>query len=213
MVADTAAPAARLAKPSWKDPRLLVGVLLVLAAVAGTVALVSGADKSVDVYVARDTIVVGQPLTPDSFDRVGVRLGDADGKYVRAGAQLPENAVAVRMVPKGELVARSSVGGVDGLDRKPASLSVTEPLPRQVVVGAHVDVWVALPDDRNGYQKPELMLPGVEVAELDSAATALGTGKTTQLMVLVSDAQMPRILGALANKARVSVVWNAAAAQ
>lgn len=201
---------ARLVKPSWKDPRLLIGILLVLVAVASVVALVGSAEKTVGVYVARDTLVVGQPVTAESLAVVRVRLGDVDGKYFAEGAPFPAHAVAVRMVPKGELVARSSIGGVDALDRKPASLVLTEPLPREVVVGTHVDVWIAMPDAKNGFSKPVLLLPGAEVAQVNSAGTALGANKTTQLMVLVTDAQMPRILGAVANKAKVAVVWNPA---
>ncbi|MGO4384564.1 hypothetical protein [Specibacter sp. RAF43] len=208
MVSDVDGRGARLAQPSWKDPRLLVGILLVLASVASVVALVGGADKTVPMYVARDTLVVGQPVNAGSFDTVRVRLGDVDGKYFSPRDALPGHAVAVRMVPKGELVARSSIGATDALDRKPASVTVAEPLPKEVVVGSRVDVWVALPDERNGYKEPELMLPGAEVAALTSASMALGAGKTTQLMVLVTDAQMPKFLGAIANKAKVSVVWN-----
>ena len=117
------------------------------------------------------------------------------------------------MVPKGELVSRTSIGRIDALDRKPAPISITEPLPKEVVVGAYVDVWVALPDDRNGFVEPVLMLPGAEVASLSAASGTLGASKNMALMVLVTDAQMPKFLGAVANKAKVSVVWNPGAAQ
>ncbi len=205
---DAQGRAPRLAQPSWKDPRFFVGILLVLASVAGVVALVGGADRTVPAYVAKDALVVGQTITRDSFDIVQVRLGDLEAKYLDPGGALPGHAVAVRMVPRGELVPASSIGGTDALDRKTASVSVTEPLPKEVVAGSHVDVWVALPDERNGYREPVLMLPGAEVAAVNDATTSLGSGKSTQLMVLVTDVQMPKFLGAVANKAKVSVVWN-----
>ncbi|ALE06672.1 hypothetical protein AL755_16385 [Arthrobacter sp. ERGS1:01] len=210
---DAPARSARLGKPSWKDPRLFVGVLLVLASVASVVALVGGADKTAPMYVARDGLVVGQPVTEDSFNIVQVRLGDVNGKYLGPAQKLPGHAVAVRMVPAGELVSVSSIGGTDALDRKPVSVTVTEPLPKEVVVGSHVDVWVALPDERNGFKEPVLMLPGVEIAALTSSSSSLSSTRSTQLMVLVKDAQMPKFLGAVANKAKVSVVWNPGAAQ
>ncbi|MHA7306276.1 hypothetical protein ACX80E_13695 [Arthrobacter sp. TMN-49] len=205
--------ASRLTKPSWKDPRLLIGILLVLASVAGVVALVGNAGKTVPMYAAKDALVVGQKITTESFNIVHVQLGDVGGKYLDPGVVLGENSVAVRMVAKGELVARSSIGQTDALDRKPAPVTISEPLPKEVVVGSYVDVWVALPDERNGYQAPVLMLPGAEVAALNVASGSLGSGKNMQLMVLVSDAQMPKFLGAVANKAKVSVVWNPGAAQ
>ena len=92
-------------------------------------------------------------------------------------------------------------------------MTVTDPLPKEVVVGTHVDVWVALPDERNGFREPELMLPGAEVAALNTASSGLGSAKSTQLMVLVTDGQMPKFLGAVANKAKVSVVWNPGASR
>ncbi len=213
MAVEEHGPAPRLSKPSWKDPRLLIGVLMVLASVAGVVALVGSAGKTVPMYVAKDALVVGQRLSDDSFTIVQVQLGDVDGKYLDPQEGLAENSVAVRMVPKGELVSRSSVGQTDALDRKPVSVTVDEPLPKEVLVGTYVDVWVALPDERNGFQAPVLMLPGAEVAALNVAASSLGSGKNTQLMVLVTDAQMPKFLGAVANKAKVAVVWNPGAAQ
>lgn len=210
---ETSGPAPRLSKPSWKDPRLLIGILLVLASVAGVVALVGNADSRVPMYSARDALVVGQKITAESFTVVQVQLGDVDGKYLDPTDELDVNAVAVRMVPKGELVSRTSIGRIDALDRKPAPITITEPLPKEVVVGAYVDVWVALPDDRNGFVEPVLMLPGAEVASLSAASGTLGASKNMALMVLVTDAQMPKFLGAVANKAKVSVVWNPGAAQ
>lgn len=210
---ETSGPAPRLSKPSWKDPRLLIGILLVLASVAGVVALVGNADSTVPMYAAKDALVVGQKITAESFTVVQVQLGDVDGKYLDPTDELDVNAVAVRMVPKGELVSRTSIGRIDALDRKPAPITITEPLPKEVVVGAYVDVWVALPDDRNGFVEPVLMLPGAEVASLSAASGTLGASKNMALMVLVTDAQMPKFLGAVANKAKVSVVWNPGAAQ
>lgn len=212
MAGEESDAAARLRKPSWKDPRLLIGILMVLASVAGVVALVGSASKTVPMYVAKEALVVGQKVTADSFSIAQVQLGEVDGKYLDPHDVFDEHSVAVRMVPKGELVSRSSIGQMDALDRKPVSVTVDEPLPKEVIVGSYVDVWIALPDERNGFQDPVLMLPGAEVAALNVAASSLGSGKNTQLMVLVTDSQMPKFLGAVANKAKVAVVWNPGAA-
>ncbi|MDJ0316496.1 MULTISPECIES: SAF domain-containing protein [Arthrobacter] len=212
MAMETQSSSARLTKPSWKDPRLMIGILLVLASVVSVVALVTSAGKTVPAYVATDVLVVGQKVTAESLTIVQVQLGDADGKYLDPNEVLDQGAVAIRMVPKGELVSRSSIGNTDALDRKPASVTIDEPLPKEVVVGSRVDVWVALPDERNGYQPPVLMLPGAEVAALNVSSSSLGSGKNMQLMVLVTDVQMPKFLGAVANKAKVAVVWNPGAA-
>jgi hypothetical protein len=97
---------------------------------------------------------------------------------------------------------------VDELDRKPVALAIEETLPAQAVAGARVDVWVAQPDARNGFSEPKLLLSGAEIAEVTAGSTALGSSKKTVLMVLVEDGQMPALLGAQANEAKISVVWN-----
>ena len=202
------ATGARMKKPSWKDPRLLVGVLLVLASVVGVVALVGSADRTTEVFAAREAIAVGQKLTPENISRVKVRLGDVEAHYVTAEAGLPEGQVAVQRIAKDQLVPRESLGSVDSLDRKPVAITVQEALPEQAVAGTRVDVWVSMPDARNGFAEPKLLLPGAEIAEVSQGSTALGASKSTVLMVLVGDAQMASLLGAQANEAKISVVWN-----
>lgn len=204
----TAATGARLKKPSWKDPRLLLGVLLVLASVAGVVSLVGAADQTTEVYTARGPIAVGEKLTPENVNRVKVRLGDAESHYVTAESGLPEGLVAVQRIGQDQLLPRESLGQLDALNRKPVAITIDETLPEQAMAGSRVDAWVALPDTRNGFSEPKLLLPGAEIAEVVPGSTALGSSRTTVVLVLVTDEQMPKLLGAQANDAKISVVWN-----
>lgn len=202
------ATGARLKRPSWKDPRLLVGVLLVLASVVGVISLVGSADRTTEVYAARDSIAVGEKLTADNVIRAKVRLGETQENYVTVESGLPEGVVAVQRIGKNQLVPKESLGKVDELDRKPVAVTIEETLPAQAVAGTRVDVWVALPDARNGFSEPKLLLPGAEIAQVSTGSTALGSSRNTVLMVLVADSQMPALLGAQANQAKISVVWN-----
>ena len=186
----------------------MVGILLVLTSVAGVVFLVGSADRTIEVYAARDGIAVGETLTPENVVRVKVRLGDAEQHYITASDGLPQGTVAVQRIAKDQLVPRASLGEVDQLNRKPVAIQVEQSLPSQAVPGARVDVWVAQPDAKNGFSEPKLVLPGAEIAEVTTGSTALGSSKTTVLMVLVEDGQMPALLGAQANEAKISVVWN-----
>ena len=210
MSASTTAAAARLKKPSWKDPRLLVGILLVLASVAGVIALVGAADRTVQVYAAREGIAVGQKLSRDDLAIVKVRLDDVESGYVTVESGLPEGKVAVQRIAKNQLLPRESLGDADALDRKPVAVTVEDSLPAQAVPGSRVDVWVSLPDAQNGFAEPRLLLPGAEIAQVTEGSSALGASRQTVVLVLVTDEQMPRLLGAQANKAKVAVVWNPA---
>jgi hypothetical protein len=108
------------------------------------------------------------------------------------------------------LIPQDSLGTADLLNRKPVAISVDEELPEQAVPGARVDVWVAMPGTDRSFEEPELLLPGAEIAQVSEGATTLGASKTKVVLVLVTDEQMPKLLGAQANDAKVSVVWNPA---
>lgn len=206
----TTTTAPRLKRPSWKDPRLIVGILLVLASVSAVVALVGTADRTIDVYAAKEPIDVGQKITRDSLMTVKVRLDDVESSYVTAENGLPEGKVAVQRVARNQLLPQESLGVPDALNRKPVAITVEDTLPAQAIAGSRVDVWVALPDARNGFAEPTLLLPGAEIAQVTLGSSALGSSKSTVVLVLVNDQQMPKLLGAQANKAKVSVVWNPA---
>ena len=208
MSVSTTSAGARLKKPSWKDPRLLVGLLLVLASVVGVVTLVGAADQTTDVYVAREAIAVGERLTADNTARAKVRLGELEEHYISGEAGLPDGLVAVQRIGKDQLLPKESLGKPDELDRKPVAITIDEPLPAQALAGSRVDVWVAQPDTRNGFSEPSMLLPGAEIAQVTPGSTALGSSRSTVLMVLVSEDQMPKLLGAQANKAKISFVWN-----
>jgi hypothetical protein len=114
----------------------------------------------------------------------------------------------VQRIGPDQLVPRASLGRPDALNRKPVAITIDEALPEQAAAGSRVDVWVALPDSRNGFSEPKLLLPGAEIAEVTPGSTTLGSSRSTVVLVLVTDEQMPKLLGAQANKARISVVWN-----
>ena len=202
--------AARLKKPSWKDPRLLIGILLVLGSIAGVIALVGTADRTTQVFAARDDIAVGQTITPEDLSIVKVRLDDVEAGYLTVEHGLVEGKVALQRIGKNHLIPRDSLGLADALDRKPVAIAMEEELPAQAVPGARVDVWVSMPGSSSAFDEPELLLPSAEIAAMTAGNSTLGSAKTTVVMVLVTDEQMPKLLGALANKAKVSVVWNPA---
>ena len=202
--------AARISRPSWKDPRLLIGILLVLLSVAGTVALVGSADKTTQVYAAREEIAVGQLVTAEDLSIVKVRLDEVEAGYITVEDGLSAGKVAIQRIARNQLLPRESLGTADALDRKPVAIPMDEELPAQAGPGARVDVWVARPGSSAAFEEPQLMLPGAEITQVIPGSSTLGASKSTTVLVLVADEQMPKLLGAQANKAKISVVWNPA---
>lgn len=203
----TAVAAGRLARPSWRDPRLVAGVLLVLASVVLGVRVVAAADDTSPFYAAARPLTPGDAVGADDVQVIHVRLPDP-GRYLPATQDLPADLVAVRSVGAGELLARSGVGDRTSLELKPVGVPVEGVLPAGLVKGALVDLWVSRPDPvRAGvFTEPEQLVAAATVAEVAESAGALGSGGTATVQVLVTDTALRSTLGALANGADVALV-------
>src|SRR5690554_501348 len=69
-----APPANRLRRPSWRDPRLVVGLLLVAVSVAAGSWVVTSAQAATPVWVTRDTLTPGAAVTSQHLEVASVRL-------------------------------------------------------------------------------------------------------------------------------------------
>src|ERR1700712_4092811 len=101
---DTAAPKAqRSRQPGWRNPRLLLGLLLVAASVVVGARLMAAADDTVGVWAVARDLPAGATLESDDVQRRQVRFPDAataDG-YLAASDDLPSAATLNRPVAAG----------------------------------------------------------------------------------------------------------------
>ena len=70
-----AVPARQLARPSWTDTRLLLGVLLVLGSVVLGARVVTSAQRTQPVWAASRDLPAGTVLRADDLKAADVRLG------------------------------------------------------------------------------------------------------------------------------------------
>ena len=91
------------------DVRLVIGLLLVGASIAGVYGLVAAADRTPAVYAAAKPVAAGRQLQVSDLEVVRVRLAGASAMYVTEGT-LRSGAVTVRPLVKGELLAQAAVG-------------------------------------------------------------------------------------------------------
>ncbi|TXR58097.1 SAF domain-containing protein [Quadrisphaera setariae] len=218
-------PAARLRAPSWRDPRLVVGLLLVLASVLAGARVVSAADSTVPVWVAASTLVPGQEITAADLRAVRVHLEGGTGGYLPADERAPQGAVALREVTSGDLLPRSAVGSASALATRPVGLPVTGPLPSGLVAGALVDVWVTPAPARlgaspvtaagtstttgagaQGASGPHQLATSAVVHEVVTDGGSFATGRGGLVQVDLPPAQLQQALQALAAEATVSLV-------
>jgi hypothetical protein len=202
--------AARIQRPSWRDSRLLVGVLLVLASIALGSYLVARADDSVPMFAASGPLTPGQSLTESAVVRVDVRLADGVAGYLSADEPLPADRVLLRDVRPGELVPLSAIGTADEAGLSQVTISVDATSAAALTTGTVVDVFVNLPvpgSVREEYSGPERLLERVTVAAVDTTGGGLGSaGGSTAVRVMVPVAQVPDLVAAIDLQAKVTVV-------
>jgi len=201
--------AARVRSPSWRDTRLLVGVLLVLASVAIGARVIAAADDTAPVYAARTTLPAGTQVRPDMLDVVRVQLGAAAARYLAAGTRLPAGRVLLRSVGAGELIPRSAVGEPSALRRRPVGIPVDGAVPAGLARGGLVDVWASprlRQADAGAFGPPRRLAAGAEVYEVSASTGALAASGTTTVQVLLGEQELAAVLDAIANGARTAVV-------
>lgn len=212
-MSDLPVPSARrLQKPGWRDARLVVGLVLVLASVALGSVVVSSADDRTPVYAARGPLVPGRPLSADDLTRVDVQLGSRTNQYLPADSGLAPGRFVLREVGEGELVPRVAVGSREQVGVQPLVLSVDAGSVAALTVGSRVDVYVNPVDPAatgaTKFTGPELALAGVSVGGLPKAAGGLsgGAGGDRPVQVMAPSSRIKDIIGQVDAGARVTLV-------
>lgn len=137
------APATRATRPGWRDPRLWIGVALVVVSVVAGARLLAAADDSVPVWVAAADLAAGDQLSAADLEPRRVRFADAGDldRYLAADQPLPTEARLLRGVGAGELVPASAIGSADDSDLLHLPLAV-DLAPAGVAAGSVVDIYV-----------------------------------------------------------------------
>jgi hypothetical protein len=195
------------------DPRLLIGIGLVAASIAGVVALVGAADHRVTVFAAGATIAPGQHVGAEDLVVRQVALEDAPALYLTA-ADLPASGlVATSVIRRGELVPRSAVGSVEGTESTALVLPVTGDVSESVVAGATVDVWASAAGSTDpvagedaGFAPPVVIVPGATVVRVvaDDGFVSAADGRSIE--VLIPRWRIARVLQSMAAGDALAVV-------
>lgn len=172
-----ASPAAsRVRGPRWKDPRLVVGILLVLVSVAVGARVFTTADRTTAVWAAARDLDSGAVLSAGDVVQKRVRLLDTASRYV-AGSQSPVGYVLTRAVGAGELLPTAAIvpPGKVG-DHRLVTVAVDrDRLPPGLSAGARVDVYVTPKSSGGENDRPAvLVVPAANVATAPQAGGQLG---------------------------------------
>ncbi|MCK6212050.1 hypothetical protein KZX45_16020 [Georgenia sp. EYE_87] len=205
--------ARRLRRPTWRDPRLGVGVLLVAAAVALGTWAVRDAAATVQVYAAGEALTPGDPVEADVLSVREVRLGEDEGLYHLVADGVPDGAVVTRTVGAGELVPRSAVGDAASVDLRPVVVPLGLAVPADLAAGAVVDLWLAPPAPIGGVgqsaaaaPEPALLAAELVVAEVVEDDSVLSGATGTSVELLVPRLDLPDVLAAVSTDGQLVAV-------
>ena len=199
-------PASRKIRAIAFDPRLAIGLALVIASVAGVLAIVAAADRTVEVYAAADALAPGERIRPADLDTRHVRLESAEALYLVPGDVPAEGLVVTRSVAAGELLPASAIGSVDGVRMTSVVLDVRGALAASVQPASVVDIWAARESEGGGFGPPVAIVSAATVVRLVESASIVSGADTTGIEVLVPRSKLARVLEAIANDDAVSIV-------
>lgn len=199
--------AARLGVPGWLDPRLVLGVLLVLVSVVVGARVLSSADRSSLVFVAARDLEPGATVQAADVVAQRVRLDPQQvGRLVPvpSDGHAPSGYVALRAVSAGDLLLRSALVEERGTELRQVTVAVAPGhAPPDLRSSQLVDVYVTPGESRDGAttttatagapvgagagtaapRAARLVLAGVPVA---SAPAAAGLGGQADAVVVLN---------------------------
>lgn len=192
------------ARRFWVDPRFAVGILLIVASVVGVCVLLSAQNRSVQVYVARTTLVAGDRVAPGDVELVSVRVPQSD-RYLAAGG-LQRDEVVVRSVPKGELVPASALSGASDVSLTSVVVKASGPVAASVTAGTTADVWAAHPANDKNYKPPAVLVSGAVVVSILHDEALVADRGSVSVELRVPSGRVASVLQAIADGQVISVV-------
>jgi len=194
--------ATRTRPPGWRNPRLVVGLLLVAGSVVLGARLLASADDTVGVWVLSRDLPAGALLEEGALESQRVRFPDAATAdlYLATTDRPPRGATLDRPLAAGELLPRAAFAGDGGADLVEVPISVgSDDLPATVRQGSAVDVWVT-PEVPAVHESKVVAVPvltDVVVVAVPGAADSLAPQATRQVIVGVPEERAEELASAL----------------
>jgi hypothetical protein len=187
------------------DARLLVGVLLVAASVAGVTWIVGAADRTVAVYSAKTALYPGDRVSAADLAIAQVRLGSGEERYLTVADLPADGAVVSRAVGEGELLPAAAVGAAEGSTSAAVVVQLSGPLSAAARPGTAVDLWAAERLDSSRFGPPAVLVAGATIVRL-LEDDGLVADDGVALEVLVPRGSVARLLEAVSNEDAVAAV-------
>lgn len=202
------APAALRAKrPSWREPRIVIGIILIAASVLIGAKLMAALDDTVGVFALKGDLSRGAELHSGDLTTTRIRFADAATAdlYVSSEDELPSGATLAQDLKAGELLPRRAVEteALVDLVEVPISVDSTD-LPATVRQGSTVDVWVTTKSAASSPldNKATLVLPEALVISVPRRSDSFAPEASRQVILGIpakDSAKLAQALGILAD--------------
>ncbi|WP_147917950.1 hypothetical protein [Ruania zhangjianzhongii] len=199
----------RIRRPSWRDPRLGVGVLLVAGSVALGSWTIARADHTVTVLTAASVLAPGEELTEEDVIATQVSVPEVADMYLTPEVGLDQDFVVLRTVGEGEMVPLTALGSADAVQVRTVTVALDAALADTIGPGSRVDLWVAEPAEGAGTQSllpPEPLVQGVEVAQVHEDTSIFAGADQMIAQVLVPTDDLAAVLAAQTGGGQITIV-------
>lgn len=189
----------------WRDPRFVVGILLIVVSVLACTFLVSQARRGVLLYEVTRDVAAGEVLDATNTRVVEARPGS--GHYLGSGS-LHDTTVATRSMAQGELVPASSVAAEGDADHRRLMVTVSDGLPDSAGPGTDLELWF-VPTRRAGatdQDPPRLIAPRATLVRVGEKSQGIGSLGGTRIEVRLDVDDLPRVLEATGGDGAVTAV-------
>ncbi len=190
----------------WRDPRFVLGIVLIAVSVLGCVLLVSQARGGIAVYQTTRAVAVGEPLDATNTRVVSARP-ESDA-YLLEGA-LHEADVAARSLGAGELVPSDAITSGADVDYRRLLVSVSTGLPDSAGPGDGLELWF-VPSAPSGADMvdaaPRLVSASVTLIRIGDVSTAMGSAGGMRLEVRVPVEDLADVLAATGGDGSLTAV-------
>jgi hypothetical protein len=156
-----------MSRPNWLDPRIIGGLVLVIAAVVIGARVIGSSQHTTPVLAAAHDLAAGTVLTAADVTNIDVNLGEGTGKYLSADSVVAGRALQ-EPVRSGELMAAGALG--DPLTGRVLVVPVAaERMPPGVGHGSVVDIYLITGDGEKAVTMP--LAPQVTVQSVSSPSS------------------------------------------
>lgn len=199
--------AERMHKPGWKDPKLLMGLLLIVISLVAVVGVINATNKTQTYYVANRDISVGDSVEPSDLKVVEVRLGEADGLYLAASEELNQSIHAKQHIQKGELISANALQEPDEQGRRQVAIVLDSTVASSFSAGDYADIWVSHQEENGtSYSAPIQVMQAAEISQINTEDSMIGSTGKTAVQILVTNTALAEVLDAINNESKINLV-------